>query len=109
MTTLWKLDDEGTPVPCRDPIEWSKWFETTMDGSRHLGDTRVGRYRVSTIFLAVDHNWYGTGPPILWETMVFTRKGRTFEDYERRYSSRDAALDGHKWTVRAVKRMVSRP
>lgn len=29
------------------------------------------RYRVSTVFLGLDHNYFPIGPPILYETMVF--------------------------------------
>lgn len=33
-----------------------------------LGD---GLIRVSTIFLGLDHRFYGRGPPLLFETMTF--------------------------------------
>jgi hypothetical protein len=52
---------------------------------------------ISTVFLGLDHNFSGTGPPVLWETMIF---GGLENQYQRRYDSEEAALEGH---ARAVK------
>jgi len=39
---------------------------------RHVAHTQVTpNIRVSTVFLGIDHNFYGIGAPILFETMVF--------------------------------------
>lgn len=51
------------------------------------------RIRVSTVFLGLDHNWSGEGPPILWETIVFG--GPRCREMNR-YDSRAAALAGHE-------------
>jgi hypothetical protein len=62
-----------TPVPCTDLLEWAHWFES---GVRRVGETVVGDWRVSTVFLGLDHN-YGRilgrseDQPILFETMIF--------------------------------------
>ena len=55
-------------------------------------------YTVSTVFLGIDHNHFGIGPPILYETMVWREDG-VWEDYQERYSSRADALRGHAQAV----------
>lgn len=54
--------------------------------------TEVGELRVSTVFLGLDHNFTGKGPPILFETMVF---GGTLEEMGQRYHTEEEALKGH--------------
>jgi hypothetical protein len=98
--------DERTGVPIHATVEdWARMFQ---DGPRRvLAQTSVGwcgRQRgrrrtvemVSTVFLGLDHNHAGVGPPILWETMIFTGP---FDGYQRRYASRSAAAAGHGWAV----------
>lgn len=53
---------------------------------------------VSTVFLGLDHNW-GGGPPLLFETMIFT-DGEG--GYCRRYSAWEEAEAGHWETVRML-------
>lgn len=62
------LDAEGRPVPEPNLYKWAEWFET---GNRIVKLETIGAYHISTIFLGLDHNFSGHGPPILWETMVF--------------------------------------
>jgi len=86
----YKLDTDGQPVAC-DLLEWATWFEGA-GASRIVAQDMVGDVQVSTVFLALDHDWSGAGPPVLWETMIF---GGRHSDYQRRYSSREAAVAGH--------------
>lgn len=57
---------------------------------------------VSTVWLGLDHNWNMTGPPLIFETMVFpwTSCG---DIYMRRYSTEEQALAGHRETVEIYK------
>jgi hypothetical protein len=53
---------------------WDTWFEKTQTSgdTRRVNQTVVNkRCSVSTVFLGLDHNFSGTGDPILFETMVF--------------------------------------
>lgn len=59
-----------SPLLCRDMLYWSDWFETHAE-ERAVARTVVEDLIVSTVFLAVNHNDGGSGPPVLWETMVF--------------------------------------
>lgn len=101
MTTnlfLYVLDADGKPLPCDDIATWGDWFERTRltrecviaqdcDEGPNGTDTSV-----STVFLGIDHG-FGVGRPVLWETMVF---GGQLDGLQRRYTSREAALAGHR-------------
>lgn len=106
------LGRNGELVPCPDLLKWGKWFE---NGNRTLAiwetpakcwrnralryawqRQRVPRVYVSTVFLGLDHNFFGRGDPILWETMIF---GGVNDFGQWRYDSREAALAGHAEAV----------
>ena len=78
-------------------IEWAKEYEAM--GDRHLGDTIVKGVRVSTVFLGLDHS-FGSGPPAVFETMVFNGK---LDQYQQRYCTYDEAERGHKRMVHRVR------
>lgn len=50
-------------------------------------------YRVSTIWLGLDHQ-YSDGPPLIFETMVFPQDSWSEEECKR-YSTEEQALAGH--------------
>lgn len=98
------LDDTGSPVPCDDLAEWSRWYVKNKK-RRTIGRTNLQELgTVSTVFLAVDHGFGFRDPlhykPFLWETMVF---GGPLDQYQRRYTSREEALQDHKRIVSALK------
>lgn len=111
MNDYYTLDANGDPVPCPDVLAWGAWYETA---DRHLASTLVEedhpRLRVSTVFLGLDHRFGdGGGPPVLWETMIFvSEEAPAFEsvDYQERYTSRAAAVKGHRRAVGVAKRML---
>ncbi len=85
------LDDDGNPVPEPDVRKWATWFEKSK---RRLALDLIGPFKVSTVFLGIDHNVDGSGPPVLWETMIFAR-GTELHEYQERYSTKADALVGH--------------
>jgi len=91
------LDDDGDPVPCDDPLEWGRWFETSAEARRIAHDKDEGPdappITVSTVFLGLDHNFSDHGPPVLWETLVF---GGPLDGEMDRYTSKADALRGHQ-------------
>lgn len=89
---------EGTTPRQVDALEWARWFETAK---RHVADDRVGDYRVSTVFIGIDHRFEGEGPPLLFETMVFKKDGSQ-ADLIDRYATWDEAIAGHARTFAAV-------
>lgn len=77
------LDDEGHAVPEPDTLAWGRWYEAAWP-RRIVAKTTVGEAEISTVFLAMDHNHMGDGPPILWETLIF---GGRFDQHMWRHSS----------------------
>jgi hypothetical protein len=117
-----------TPVPCEDLLEWGRWMQ---DADRIVLRTVIGEWRVSTVFLGLDHQ-FGQGPPILFETMIFLtaaerrpdeslddmfQRTRPLEeaadqklvDYQRRYSNWSSAECGHEEAVRLVEQLTDAP
>jgi hypothetical protein len=97
------LDEQGNPVPEPDSARWSNWFENSHNRilkRDYLPDDIL----VCTVFLGIDHNLCGRGPPVLWETMIL---GGPHDQYQRRYSSREAALAGHDAAVKLASSPVS--
>ena len=74
-------------------LDWARRTEAAWtDGSRAVGDDHVGAVRVSTVFLGVDHNFFGNGPPLLFETMVF---GGPLDREQERCATWDEAVSQH--------------
>jgi hypothetical protein len=99
------LDKQGKPKLEPDILKWGRWFGSGSGKDRVLAQDRISmgglpEVTVSTVFLGVDHDW-GYDLPILWETMIF---GGSHDQYQERYSSKEAALAGHKRAVDMVKR-----
>lgn len=74
----------------RTPVE-----AVSFDGCSHIADEKVGGYRVSTIFLGMDHSW-GEGPPLLFETMVFG-PGALDQEQDRCSTYEEAEAMHAKW------------
>lgn len=87
---------DKTPIPCEDIIEWGQWFGSHPN--RHVGNDMIGDIHVSTVFLAIDHNWNG-GRPILFETMIF---GGEHDQYQERCSTWEEAEEMHARALKMV-------
>ena len=112
----YRLDADHNAVPVDvggrfDEAALLAWAEEVWgDGDgRRVAFTEVAPgVEVSTVFLGIDHNHSGKGPPVLFETM-------TFDDYgggdQWRYSTWNDAVQGHNNAVailrgKLVKRMA---
>lgn len=96
MSDKYILDEHGHPVPCADLYEWAAWYESA---DRKVAKTQVGTKEVSTVFLGLDHNYCGGGPPLIYETMIFP------DDEDGtclRYSTLAEAKIGHASVVAAL-------
>lgn len=87
------LSADKVPLPCFDVLEWANWVENNRDACL-VGLDVTDEYRVSTVFLTLDHNFRFHGDPVLFETMVFFTDGE-YGDMDR-YSSWAEALAGHE-------------
>jgi hypothetical protein len=90
MIDYWVLEGQ-TPVPEPDLLRWGRWFES---GERTVARTWVRGGCVSTVFLGLNHNFFGSGPPLLFESMLFVDGDAGGEDLER-YSTWSQAEAGH--------------
>lgn len=89
------------PVPLSDDdlLLWAADYENLSN--RMVAQTHIGpAIMVSTVFLGLDHNFSDTGPPVLFETMVFN--GLVERDCWR-CSTWEEAEAQHELAVRAVK------
>lgn len=89
-----------TAVPEPDLDKWARWFQTA---DREVAVTEVGSFTVSTVFLGLNHRFFGEGPPILFETMVFSDREST--DYMTRCST---WLEAEKMHQKAVQKFTRR-
>lgn len=85
-------DYDGNPI---DLWEWCELFEDR--GARRVARTDIDEdCWVSTVWLGLNHRWFGDGPPLIYETLVF---GGDHDGEMWRYPSWDAALAGHDQAV----------
>lgn len=84
------------PVLEPDIIKWAQWYEKA---NRHVkNDMLPGDIHVSTVFLAIDHSYFG-GTPQLFETMIF---GGEHNEYCERYATWEEAEAGHQRAIELV-------
>lgn len=76
-------------VKVNDLMEWAKWLESA---DCHVAKDESHGVRVSTVFLGLDHS-FGSGPPLLFETMVF---GGKLDGEMDRYHTWQEAETGHE-------------
>jgi hypothetical protein len=88
--------DGHTPKRCDDIRAWSEWRRTE---NRRVALDEINGVTVSTVFLGLDHG-HGSGEPVLFETMVF---GGALDEEQERYTTWDAAEEGHAAMVERVK------
>jgi hypothetical protein len=97
------LDDNGNAVVEPDSARFAEWFERSENRLLWRDELPNG-VSVSTVFLGIDHNLSGRGPPVLWETMIF---GGPHDEYQERYTSSADAFKGHNAAVALAKRPAS--
>lgn len=87
------LDKKNKVIEVEGSTEWAS-FQEKRD-RRRVAEDWVGPYRVSTVFLGIDHGDHPT-IPIVFETMVFDSTDET-ECYS--YATWKEAAEGHRETV----------
>jgi len=103
----WKLDENKNPVYLGEGVEALKKLDYDNVEGRRVGQDTIGNFKVSTVFLALDHNYSSVGPPILFESMVFGPK-----DYSDlacvRYATWTEAERGHQILVDGVRKCLAK-
>ncbi len=89
------------PVKEKDLLTWARRFEkANRQVAYDVFPSNNENIRVSTVFLGIDHNFSGTGKPILFETMIF---GGKHDGYQERYSTWKEAVKGHTKALEKLK------
>jgi hypothetical protein len=95
------LDENKHPYKCTLG-EWGEWFQNSRgDDKRRVAEDEINGKRISTVFLGMDHNLYGEGRPLIFETMVFDEKGNDI--WMDRYSTWNDSEIGHEKAKEWVK------
>ena len=86
------LDKDKNPVP----LDFDKMLNNPAlqmsNSDRQVAHNTIGKVRISTVFLQLDHQW-GEGPPLVFETMIF---GGEHDQYQERFHTWVEAEEGHK-------------
>lgn len=109
----WILNEHKECVKVKDVLTWGKYFENqkrrivmqenlTVRSNKWSVWEVKRKYWISTVFLGIDHQW-GTGPPLLFETMVFTGDDEDYEDYTERCSTWKEAIQQHKKVLNEIR------
>ena len=81
-----------------DLLSWGQWLE---QHSNRVAFDEIDGVNVSTVFLGMCHRFpFSPGPPVVFETMIFTDAGARLWD---RCSTWDEAVAMHARAVEAVK------
>lgn len=103
------LDENNEVVGTNDRELFFGWYDTDK---KRVALTEIGDFHISTVFLSIDHSLRFSGPPILFETMIYLRKSDGdpyfFNDFQVRYETYQQALIGHDLAVIAVKQALER-
>jgi hypothetical protein len=92
--------ENGKPYPVDDIVQFIKehgdpFSPENIDVRRaDRTDFTDGSF-VSTVFLVLDHNHRGNGPPVLWETLTDVPGDSDRSDVRERYTSLADAKAGH--------------
>jgi len=105
------LDPNHKPVKV-DANTWSAWFENFANRrvAETEGEDSLGKWRLSSVCLGLDLSWGDSGPPILFETMLFRMDHDAPDDQDCwRFATWDEAMSHHRRKVAELKgiRLVS--
>lgn len=92
---LW-YDRDGKAIGVADMVRLCRDHEY-----RVVARDFVGRTEVCTVWLGFDHSFRGR-VPLLFETIVF---GGRMDQYQRRYTTEEAARTGHDKVLASVRRL----
>lgn len=101
---FYTLDENNNTVECSNIFEAEQFFENDR---RIVKQSNVSGCFVSTVFLVINHNFSNDGEPVLFETMIFTKRRSAFkrlDQYQWRYTSYNSALKNHYYIVNQIQR-----
>jgi hypothetical protein len=102
------LDKDGNVVAESNLLKWAKWMETCRE-ARVIKQEWIDNVRVSTVFLGLDHRFTGAGPPILWETMLFSNRADFSGRMWRCPGTREQAEAQHQEVIQLIRDEIAKP
>ena len=97
MNDYYNLDINGEPITENNK---DTWYTVFSNPKRVVGSDIIGKSKISTVFLCLNHN-FGNGAPILWETLVFG--GKLNGEQDRCSGMREDAIKMHRRMIDKVK------
>jgi hypothetical protein len=71
---LFAILHHGSVILCSNRSKWVAWMkEAHAAGTLIIAQDSIEGFQVATIFLGIDFNEGGIGPPLWFETVVFRR------------------------------------
>ena len=96
----WIIADDGKIRFELDLMKHAAWYTENNSKRKLCNDFLEGEVQVSTVFLGIDHGFRPSGPPVLWETMIF---GGEYNNMQWRYTCRREARENHARIVERLK------
>jgi hypothetical protein len=99
-------DWDGRPI-----YQWEYHFKHSYF-PKHVAKDIINGWRISTVWLGLDHAFLKDGNPVVFETMIF-KNDQTIADneelnlYQERYSYLTEAEKGHKEACKRVKELTN--
>jgi hypothetical protein len=94
------LDGDKTPRLVTSE-EWAAEWASTEIADRRVREDTVGDVYVSTVFVGIDHRFFGPGDPLIFETMIFDgphdgecARSSTWEEAEEMHAEAVARVKG---------------
>lgn len=104
MNLYWYLEGHvAKPMP---GDVWDSDLATRFPEKR-VAHTDLGGAEISTVFLGMDHQFFDDGPPLIFETMVFSSDYPAIDEGCERYTTWDEAERGHHATVERIKAYIA--
>lgn len=85
------------------PCDTEEWMRLLSDPEYKILKQEIlpNGKKVSTVWLGLDHQ-FGSGEPLIFETMVFPSSGNYHDEQCKRYSTEAEALAGHERIVKEL-------
>ena len=90
------LDENKNPYV----VSFDEFQKGWADDMKRVAIDYIDNIKISTVFLGWDHSFMEESTPILFETMIF---GGEYDEFQRRYTTYNEALQGHTEAVEMVK------
>lgn len=92
-------------MPEPDLFKWAVWYGSN---ERIVKQEWVDNVRISTVFLGLNYNFSGQGPPVLWETMTFSNRQDWNRETDRCAGNREQAQAMHAQMVERVREKLAK-